>query len=151
MGPMVEMLEDADELLCADVGFSMAEWVEKSRLWGDTAAEKDQLEWAARAQPTTWLPACPPSEQPSSNRTRGICGARSDLADYSAKQWGGLVGTYYRGRYDCYNRTASAAFAAGTGLDESFASAYNRCIDQWSWQWQNQNGDHADENDDNIC
>jgi alpha-N-acetylglucosaminidase len=145
MAPMMEMLEDADELLCADVGFSMAEWIEKSRLWGDTTAEKERLEWAARAQPTTWLPACPPAEQPSSNRTRGICGARSDLADYSAKQWGGLVGTYYRGRYDCYNRTASAAFAAGTGLDESFASAYNRCIDQWSWQWQNQNGDHADD------
>jgi alpha-N-acetylglucosaminidase len=144
MAPMMEILEDADELLCADAGFSMAEWIDKSRRWGDTTFEKDRLEWAARAQPTTWLPACPPAEQPSSNRTRSICGARSDLADYSAKQWGGLVGTYYRGRYDCYNQTASEAFAAGTGLDERFAAAYNLCIDQWSWQWQNHNGAGTD-------
>ena len=67
--------------LCADNGFSMAEWIANARSWGASESEQDDLEWAARAQPTTWLPACPPAQQPSSNRTRGICGARSDLAD----------------------------------------------------------------------
>lgn len=138
MGPMLGVLEDADELLCTDNGFSMAEWISNARSWGDTAAEQDQLEWAARAQPSTWLPSCPPSMQPTSNRTRGICGSRSDLADYSNKQWAGLVNGYYRGRYECYNNTASAAFDAGkTVLDEGFAAAYNLCIDSWSWAWQN--------------
>jgi len=141
MEPMLSILEDADELLCTDNGFSMAEWIDNARSWGDTESEQNHLEWAARAQPTTWLPACPPSMQPTSNRTRGICGSRSDLADYSNKQWAGLVNGYYRGRYECYNRTASAAFDMGkTVMDETFATAYNACIDSWSWSWQNDFG-----------
>ena len=130
MAPMMEILEDADELLCTDNGFSIAEWISMARAWGDTAEGKDDLEWAARVQPTTWLPACPLAAQPTSNRTHSICGARSDLADYSNKQWGGLVNGYYRGRYECYNTSVSKAFASGGSVkDESFAAQYNSCID----------------------
>ena len=140
MPPMLGILADADELLCVDNGFSMDEWIRNARKWGVTPAEQDRMEWAARAQPTTWLPACPPSEQPTSNRTRGICGARSDLADYSNKQWSGLVNSYYAGRYHCYNETASHAFDTKTGRDATWAAAYNLCIDAWSWEWQHDFG-----------
>ena len=85
--------------------------------------------------------ACPPAQQPSSNRTRGTCGSRSDLADYSNKQWGGLVGGFYAGRFRCYNQTAAAAFGAGGGgLDDAWAAKYNLCLDQWSWAWQHDFG-----------
>ena len=32
---------------------------------GTTAAERRSLEWAARAQPTTWLPACDADQWPT--------------------------------------------------------------------------------------
>ena len=37
-----------------------------------------------------------------SNQVTGTCGTRSDLADYSNKQWGGLVSGFYSPRQQCY-------------------------------------------------
>merc|ERR1712151_814400 len=87
---------------------------------------QDYFEWQARAQPTTWLPACP--VRPTSNITKETCGSRSDLADYSNKQWGGLVNTYYKGRVQCYVNTFT-----GPAVDYP---AYNTCIDDLSWDFQ---------------
>lgn len=53
---------------------------------------------------------------------------------------GGLVNSYYAGRFKCYNTTASSAFASGKGLDDAWAAAYNLCIDRWSWEWQHDFG-----------
>lgn len=50
----------------------------------------------------TWLPACPSSRWPTSNTTTDACGAQSDLADYSNKQWGGLLLPFYSRRQQCY-------------------------------------------------
>lgn len=36
-------------------------------------------------------------------------------------QWAGLVNGFYRGRYKCYQDTATAAFDSGAGLDEPWA------------------------------
>ena len=87
---------------------------------------------------TTWLPACDPAAPPgwpSSNVTKGVCGARSDLADYANKQWGGLVGGYYADRMACYAqsrdvRQPEASFQLNV-------TAYNVCIDRVSWSFQN--------------
>ena len=77
-----------DALLCADFGFTAGWWVAAAKKLGATAAEKRSLEWAARAQPTTWLPACDAKDWPTppgtvNDQVTGTCGSRSDLADYS--------------------------------------------------------------------
>ena len=76
---MVALQRDADRLLCADDSFSLGRWLLEARAWGKTDDESNYFEWQARAQPTTWLPACP--TRPTSNRTADTCGSRSDLAD----------------------------------------------------------------------
>jgi hypothetical protein len=78
-------------------------------------------------------------QRPSSNTSKSVCGARTDLADYSNKQWGGLVGSYYPGRYKCYTDLAAIAFAMNPPQDVN-DSAYNSCIDNWSWEWQHDFG-----------
>lgn len=143
---MVELQHDADRLLCSDKGFSMAAWVASARAWGSggregggrkgNQRESDLYEWQARAQVTSWLPAC--RARPTSNTTHDVCGSRSDLADYSNKQWGGLVGSYYPGRYKCYVEQAASDFAARRALNYT---AYNLCLDNWAWEWQNDVGD----------
>ena len=79
---MVALQRDTDRLLCGDEGFSFGRWLLEARAWGSTDDEADYFEWQARAQPTTWLPACP--NRPAggtSNHTADTCGSRSDLAD----------------------------------------------------------------------
>ena len=104
---MGALQRDADALLSTDAAFSLGRWVGAARasLPGASAEQKQWLAWQARAQVTTWLPACAPDVAPgwpSSNTTKGSCGSRSDLADYANKQWGGLIETFYAERMACY-------------------------------------------------
>ena len=85
--------------------------------------------------PSSWLPAC--TNRPTSNTTKSTCGSRSDLADDSNKQWGGLVGSFYAGRYRCYIEQAAKNLGAGAALDYG---AYNKCLDDWAWEWQHDFG-----------
>ena len=136
-----ELAADVDGLLCADFGFTLGWWVEAALALGTTANEKANLEWSARAQVSTWLPACPPSQWPTpsgnvSNQVTGTCGTRSDLADYSNKQWGGLVSAFYSPRQQCY-----VDVAARRGLPVQTADTdYNTCLDKVAWGFQHDFG-----------
>ena len=146
---MGALQRDADALLSTDAAFSLGRWVGAARasLPGASPAQKQWLAWQARAQVTTWLPACAPDVAPgwpSSNTTKGVCGSRSDLADYANKQWGGLLGSFYAERMACYaasgasptlrSRSRGATRAAAFALN---TTAYNVCIDEVSYAFQN--------------
>jgi hypothetical protein len=66
-GAALETLSaDVDALLCTDpVGFSAKWWIDSAIALGSTKAEQRSLEWAARAQPTSWLPACDADRWPT--------------------------------------------------------------------------------------
>jgi alpha-N-acetylglucosaminidase len=136
-----EISDDVDELLCTDFGFRASWWIDAAVKLGTTADEKRSLEWAARAQPTTWLPACDEKSWPTpsgnvSNQVTGTCGTRSDLADYSNKQWGGLIKNFYSPRQQCY-----VQLVAQRGLPVSTADAdYNKCLDKVAWDFQHDFG-----------
>ena len=136
---MAELQHDADALLATSASFSLGRWVRAARvtLPGASAAQQQWLAWQARSQVTTWLPACDPRTHtyPTSNTTKGICGARSDLADYANKQWGGLVGSYYTKRMACYGASRETSQSAADFVLN--VSAYNVCIDRASWSFQN--------------
>eukprot|EP00040_Diaphanoeca_grandis_P035238 m.221025 g.221025 ORF g.221025 m.221025 type:complete len:864 (+) comp33335_c0_seq1:105-2696(+) len=124
---LMELQDDVDSLLCTDIGFNFGRWILEARAWGEGDADlADYYEWQARAQPTTWLPACP--DRPTSNTTKETCGARSDLADYANKQWGGLVSVYYKQRYACY--------AQNFGASKVNYDMYNKCMDDLAWDFQ---------------
>lgn len=133
---MLELQVDIDKLLCANGGFSLGQWLTSARLWGGNDTDlSDYMEWSARSQVTSWLPAC--EVRPTSNTTMDVCGSRSDLNDYANKQWGGLVASFHTGRIQCFVSQAASDFARGAPLDYY---AYNKCLDDWTWTWQHDFG-----------
>ena len=77
-----------------------------------------------------------------SNQVTGTCGTRSDLADYSNKQWGGLISGFYARRQQCYVelvKTKGAVPPAGGG-GWSADLSYNRCLDEVAHSFQHDFG-----------
>jgi hypothetical protein len=71
-----------------------------------------------------------------SNQVTGICGTRSDLADYSNKQWGGLISGFYSPRQQCYVEVVKRR-----GLPvRSGDTDYNMCLDTVAWSFQHDYG-----------
>jgi len=137
----LDLLSDADELLCTDDAFALRPWVQaaqgmsRSNGTEDLAAFYDKM---ARAQVTTWMPAC----DDVSELENGNCSAHTpdnvflvpSLEDYANKAWGGVVGSFYAGRVACYIFQAAQDFDAG--LAEVNAAEYHRCVDRLSRDFQ---------------
>ena len=77
-----------DELLSTRSEFRVGHWTEEARNCGVTEAEKDQYEWNARVQITTW-----------GNR---YCADTGKLRDYAHKEWQGILKDFYLPRWQKY-------------------------------------------------
>jgi alpha-N-acetylglucosaminidase len=82
------MLGEMDRLLASHTLWRLDRWVGLARAWGSTPAERDYFEQDAKRQVTIW----------------GSGGAA--LNEYAAKVWSGLVGGYYRGRWEAWSEAA---------------------------------------------
>lgn len=80
---MRSIYEDWDRLLACHGSFSLHNWIEQARSWGDTDEEKAYYEKCARLIITSW-------------------GGTGQLTDYANRQWSGLVSTYYRDRWELF-------------------------------------------------
>ena len=80
---MRALFSDWERLLACHSTFSLREWIEQARTWGDTPEEKDYYERGARTVVTTW-------------------GGTGQLTDYANRQWSGLVSGYYAGRWELF-------------------------------------------------
>ena len=72
-----------EELLACHSAFSLRDWIEQARSWGDAPQEKDYYEHCARVILTSW-------------------GGTGQLTDYANRQWSGLVRNYYRQRWEMF-------------------------------------------------
>jgi hypothetical protein len=79
---LLQILDDYDELLSTDTNFMLGRWQHWARGWADAGDEATQanLEYNARNQLTLWGPS-------------------GQINDYAKKEWGGLVRSYYKKRY----------------------------------------------------
>lgn len=84
-GRFLEMLLMQDRLLGSRPEFRLGSWIEAARKRGTTPEEKDQYEWNARVQITTW-----------GNRE---CADNGGLRDYANKEWQGLLKDFYYPRW----------------------------------------------------
>ena len=84
----LEMILDQDRLLGTRTEFRLGRWTQQARSLGTTPEEKDQYEWNARVQITTW-----------GNRT---CADAGGLRDYAHKEWQGLLKDFYHMRWAAY-------------------------------------------------
>ncbi len=84
----LDMLLLQDKLLGTRSEFRLGHWTTQARSLGNTAAEKDQYEWNARVQITTW-----------GNR---YCADQGGLRDYAHKEWQGILKDFYYIRWKTY-------------------------------------------------
>ena len=84
----LDLILKQDELLSTRSEFRVGRWINQARSIGKTAAEKDQYEWNARVQITTW-----------GNR---YCADTGGLRDYAHKEWNGLLKDFYYPRWVKY-------------------------------------------------
>lgn len=92
-----------DKLLGTRREFRLGHWTEAARNLGNTPAEKDQYEWNARVQITTW-----------GNRT---CADKGGLRDYAHKEWQGLLKDFYYPRWSIYMKALAEQMTASTQID----------------------------------
>ena len=86
----LDMLLLQDKLLGTRREFRLGHWTTQARNLGTTPAEKDQYEWNARVQITTW-----------GNR---LCADNGGLHDYAHKEWQGILKDFYHMRWSTYFR-----------------------------------------------
>jgi len=115
----VEWLRDMDlqdELLASNEWFLLGRWLERTRPWASDAAERAVLEYDARSILTSW-----------GERTASQEGG---LRDYANRDWAGLVGGYYRARWQRYLGSLERALAARAEPEPidwyAMADAWNR-------------------------
>lgn len=92
--------------------FSLQDWLDSARSWGDTPKQKAYYEKNARTLVTIW-------------------GSKS-LNDYANRDWSGLMGTYYKARWEIFFDEAAKAMEEGRKFDEQ---ACQDKIWQFSLDW----------------
>ncbi|MDE5998197.1 MAG: alpha-N-acetylglucosaminidase, partial [Muribaculaceae bacterium] len=97
----LDMLLMQDRLLGSRPEFRLGSWIEAARNRGITEEEKDQYEWNARTQITTW-----------GNRE---CADNGGLRDYANKEWQGLLKDFYYPRWKAWMDALAAQMAEDSG------------------------------------
>ncbi|KAI1790749.1 alpha-N-acetylglucosaminidase [Ganoderma leucocontextum] len=84
--PLLQLLDDIDALLATNEHFLLSAWIadaKRSAHGKDKHAYARYLEYNARNQITLW-------------------GPDGEINDYASKAWAGVVGTYYRPRWEAF-------------------------------------------------
>ena len=84
----LDLIALQDRLLATRSEFRLGKWLNNARSLGESAQEKDWLEWNARVQITTW-----------GNRE---CADKGGLRDYAHREWNGLLSDFYYMRWKTY-------------------------------------------------
>jgi len=84
----LDLLLAQDRLLATRSEFRVGRWIKQARDKGSTIEEKNQYEWNARVQITTW-----------GDR---YCANTGGLRDYAHKEWNGLLKDFYYPRWQKY-------------------------------------------------
>ncbi|KAF5128450.1 Alpha-N-acetylglucosaminidase [Metarhizium anisopliae] len=111
---VLSLLSTLDLTLLTSRHFALQSWVDAASAWGKAAGNEDLFTFNARSQVTVW----------QVNAT--------NLNDYAAKAWGGLVGSYYKGRWSIFVDALVAASKSGS-LDEG---ALTRKLQVFEAEWQ---------------
>lgn len=102
-----DLMDDLESLLDSDPRFRLQKWINDSRAMGKTQEEKDYYERCGRTLLASW-------------------GGAGQLTDYAARQWSGLFGGYYRGRWELFMDKVFEAVEKGEAVDEKAFAAQVR-------------------------
>lgn len=111
----LELISDLDRLLATRAEFLLGAWIEDAEAWGTTSEERRLYALNARNLVSIW--------------------GRPDVAaisDYACRHWNGLMGSYYKGRWEEFFRLTAEALERGERWDQLRFRDYIR---QWGWNW----------------
>ena len=114
---MLEIADDLDCLLATNSYFLLGKWIEKSRAWGSTPEESDAMESNARNLITSWN------------------GTGIRLNDYARRTWNGMVGSYYKHRWEMFFSAVNAALDDVATWDEEHKQAYTEAVNTFEISW----------------
>ncbi|KAB2340229.1 alpha-N-acetylglucosaminidase [Actinomadura rudentiformis] len=101
-GRFLRVFDDLERMLAARREYTFQRWESKALSWATNAADRDVLVENARRIITAWGPTASPL-----------------LDDYAGRHWAGLVGGYYRDRWELWARGLGAALATPGGDHEA--------------------------------
>ena len=111
---MLAILDEMDRLLGSQTYFLVGKWIADARGWGADATEANYFESNARDLLTSW-------------------GDRGNmLTDYANRTLSGLVGSYYKGRWELFFDAIEKSLDAGEPLDEP---ALTEAYKDWEYAW----------------
>ncbi len=119
-----DLIDDLDRIMATRSEFLLGKWISDARAWGHSKEESDLYEKNARDIVTLWG------------------GPDAVLHDYASKQWAGLFGGFYKGRWKIFLDEVGACIGNGTEFD---AEACDARIRQWEWEWVNSTGGFSDQ------
>ena len=111
---MLAILDEMDRLLGSQTYFLVGKWIADARGWGADATEANYFESNARDLLTSW-------------------GDRGNmLTDYANRTLSGLVGSYYKGRWELFFDAVEKSRDTGEPLDEP---ALTEAYKDWEYAW----------------
>ncbi|MCX7046666.1 MAG: alpha-N-acetylglucosaminidase C-terminal domain-containing protein [Candidatus Sumerlaeota bacterium] len=112
----MQLMQDVDELLATRKEFLLGAWLEDAKRWGQTDAERARMEWNARRVLTLW-------------------GAGTQLRDYAAKEWSGMLSGYYAKRWEMFFKRQLAALESNRPFDPN---ALQKELFEFETHWADQ-------------
>jgi alpha-N-acetylglucosaminidase len=114
---MLGTFDTLEELLASQPYFLVGKWIADSRAWGATPEESDYFESNARNLLTSW-------------------GDRGNLlTDYADRSWAGLVGTYYKHRWEMFFAAVDEATAASEKLEGARFDTLLEAMKDFEYSW----------------
>ena len=111
------IIDDMERITGTQRDFLLGKWIEDARAWGSTPEEADYFESNARNLLTTWS------------------GEDMLLNDYAARQWNGLLSSFYKVRWTMFFDAVNAALDAGEEFDEEHYQAYWKAVTAFEGRW----------------
>ena len=111
----LSLIDDADRLLATQRAFRLGHWTDAARRWAENGDEARHYEWNARNQITLWGPR------------------DSILHEYARKEWAGLLGSFYRERWERFLDRLGVSLQSSAPFDEeSFQKEMMEFEEQWT-------------------
>ena len=126
-GEFLDLFDEMEEQVSKRREFSLADWVEQARSWGDTPAEKDYYEMNARTIVSVWSDSY-------------------QLSDYANREWSGMLSTYYKPRWQMFFKAVEDAMCSGVEFENvhgagytpdgtSAARRFDRLVREFEYDW----------------
>ena len=117
---LLSIIDDYDQLLSSDEHFMVGRWINWARnsIPHASATLQDHLEFNARNQITLW-------------------GPHGEINDYAKKEWGGLVSSYYKKRYELLFVMVEKTLMQGNKSSWNQNEYQTNVMNQVSLPWSN--------------